>query len=205
LIKRKGLDPVRHTFGMEDAKTAGLLGKSGPWTNYPRRMRQMRARGYALRDAFPDILMGLSIVEEVQDIGGERGTVTDAVLTRELTPEQEERITKAFEALNLGEAQRRVFTMKHLSVTDRPLAESVEALLNDLKDEFAKRKTGRPARRLKPAPADESPAEAPAPTPSPSEQAESFVAALDPAPDKAEEAAIDAAAATSKPTGKFAF
>jgi hypothetical protein len=48
-IKRRGLEPVTRTFSMDDAKTAGLLGKAGPWTNYPKRMRQMRARGFALR------------------------------------------------------------------------------------------------------------------------------------------------------------
>ena len=52
---------------MADAKRAGLAGKSGPWTQYPRRMLQMRARGFALRDAFPDLLRGLVTAEEAMD------------------------------------------------------------------------------------------------------------------------------------------
>jgi hypothetical protein len=66
--KRRGhAHPVRSEFSVEDAKRAGLWGKSGPWTAYPKRMLQLRARGFALRDAFPDILRGLVTAEEAQD------------------------------------------------------------------------------------------------------------------------------------------
>jgi hypothetical protein len=54
-------------FSVADAKKAGLWGKSGPWTQYPKRMLQLRARGFALRDAFPDVLKGLVTAEEAQD------------------------------------------------------------------------------------------------------------------------------------------
>ena len=54
-------------FSVADAKKASLWGKSGPWSSYPRRMLQMRARGFALRDAFPDVLKGLVTAEEAQD------------------------------------------------------------------------------------------------------------------------------------------
>lgn len=64
---RKGRKPVKATFSVEDAKRAGLWGKQGPWTAYPKRMMQMRARGFALRDAFPDVLKGLITAEEAQD------------------------------------------------------------------------------------------------------------------------------------------
>jgi hypothetical protein len=65
---RIGAHPVLQEFSVADAKKAGLWGKSGPWTQYPRRMLQMRARGFALRDAFPDVLRGLISYEEAQDI-----------------------------------------------------------------------------------------------------------------------------------------
>jgi hypothetical protein len=58
---------IVRTFSMDDAKKAGLAGKAGPWTQYPARMRQMRARAFALRDGFSDVLKGLHIVEEVRD------------------------------------------------------------------------------------------------------------------------------------------
>jgi hypothetical protein len=68
VCKRRGhAHPVRAEFSVEDAKRAGLWGKSGPWTAYPKRMLQLRARGFALRDAFPDILRGLVTAEEAQD------------------------------------------------------------------------------------------------------------------------------------------
>ena len=66
--KRRGYEkPTVARFSMVDAKRAGLAGKSGPWTQYPRRMLQLRARGFALRDAFPDVLKGLVTAEEAQD------------------------------------------------------------------------------------------------------------------------------------------
>jgi len=66
--KRRGYEkPTVARFSVVDAKKAGLWGKSGPWTQYPRRMLQLRARGFALRDAFPDVLKGLVTAEEAQD------------------------------------------------------------------------------------------------------------------------------------------
>lgn len=67
IAKRKGRKPVTAKFSVEDAKRAGLWGKQGPWSAYPKRMMQMRARGFALRDAFPDVLKGLITAEEAQD------------------------------------------------------------------------------------------------------------------------------------------
>ena len=67
-VKRRGEQEQVRVFSMDDAKTAGLTGKQGPWTQYPKRMRQMRARAFAIRDVFPDVLKGLAVAEEVMDI-----------------------------------------------------------------------------------------------------------------------------------------
>ena len=67
VVKRRDRSAVVRTFSEADAKKAGLWGKSGPWQQYPSRMLQMRARSWALRDAFPDALRGLGIREEVSD------------------------------------------------------------------------------------------------------------------------------------------
>lgn len=67
VAKRKGRKPVTARFSVEDAKRAGLWAKQGPWSAYPKRMMQMRARGFALRDAFPDVLKGMITAEEAQD------------------------------------------------------------------------------------------------------------------------------------------
>jgi hypothetical protein len=71
-VKRRGEAEQVRTFSMDDAKAAGLMGKAGPWTQYPKRMRQMRARAFALRDIFPDVLRGMPIAEEVMDTPAER-------------------------------------------------------------------------------------------------------------------------------------
>lgn len=68
IAKRRGASPVKAVFSVDDAKRAGLWGKPGPWQTYPKRMLQMRARGFALRDAFPDLLRGLITAEEAIDI-----------------------------------------------------------------------------------------------------------------------------------------
>ncbi len=67
--KRKD-DPKPHrvTFSLADAKRAGLLGKQGPWQTNTKRMLQLRARGFCLRDKFPDVLAGLVSVEEALDL-----------------------------------------------------------------------------------------------------------------------------------------
>ena len=71
-VKRRGEPEQSRSFSMDDAKAAGLLGKQGPWTQYPKRMRQMRARAFAVRDVFPDVLKGLPVAEEVMDTPSER-------------------------------------------------------------------------------------------------------------------------------------
>lgn len=67
-VKRRGEAEEVRTFSMEDAKKAGLTGKAGPWTQYPKRMMQMRARAFAMRDVFPDVLKGLHSAEESMDL-----------------------------------------------------------------------------------------------------------------------------------------
>lgn len=93
---RVGSAPVVQSFSVADAKRANLWktepktkrqGRdgsyevdSGPWYSYPKRMLQMRARGFALRDAFPDVLRGLISAEEARDIPPDdfKGTTINA-------------------------------------------------------------------------------------------------------------------------------
>lgn len=78
-VTRRGMSMTRRTFSVADAKRAGLWGKAGPWQQYPQRMLKLRARGFALRDAFGDALKGLWQAEEASDIPVERD-VTPAKL-----------------------------------------------------------------------------------------------------------------------------
>ncbi len=60
-------DTAEASFSVDDAKTAGLWKKGGPWTSAPKRMLKMRARSFAIRDGAADVLRGFQIREEVED------------------------------------------------------------------------------------------------------------------------------------------
>jgi hypothetical protein len=76
-VLRKGdPEPIQSSFSVTDAKAAGTWGKPGPWGQYPDRMLLFRARGFALRDAFGDILKGLRTTEELRDMPEEPRNVT---------------------------------------------------------------------------------------------------------------------------------
>lgn len=79
-VKRKGEPEQSRTFTKADALKAGLLNKAGPWTQYPKRMLQMRARSWALRDVFPDVLRGMPIAEELRDMPPEEDMGTAVVV-----------------------------------------------------------------------------------------------------------------------------
>lgn len=67
-MRRKGAEtPILRTFSVRDAKAAGLWDKAGPWKQYPKRMLAMRARSWAARDGFADVLRGIHVREEVMD------------------------------------------------------------------------------------------------------------------------------------------
>lgn len=68
VAQRHGRQDVIGRFSVKDAKAASLIGKQGPWTQYRDRMLKMRARSFALRDQFPDVLKGMDIIEAVRDI-----------------------------------------------------------------------------------------------------------------------------------------
>jgi len=65
--KRVGEPEHVETFSKAMAEKAGLWGKQGPWSQHPERMLKNRARAFALRDVYPDILKGLYTAEELID------------------------------------------------------------------------------------------------------------------------------------------
>ena len=93
--------PVTRSWSLADAKLAGLLGKPGPWSQYPARMCQWRARHWAMRDAFADILKGMAVedapskelvVEQVSgldDLAAKMEAKAPAKKRRAKTPVQE--------------------------------------------------------------------------------------------------------------------
>ena len=91
-VKRKGVDnTIVRAFTIGDAKKAKLWGRSGPWTQYPERMLEHRARGFALRDAFADKLRGVITAEEARDYPTEEPREVEVVeVEQETTNEQEQ-------------------------------------------------------------------------------------------------------------------
>ncbi len=101
-VRRKGnADPFVSEFSVQDAARAGLWEKQGPWTQYPKRMLQMRARAFALRNAFPDRLMGMSFAEEAMDIVdvNEKGEVTSVTPSKRM-PKRKTEVQTAVEQQN---------------------------------------------------------------------------------------------------------
>lgn len=92
-------NPIAATYSMDDAVQAGITNKYN-WKKHPKRMLQMRARAYCLRDAYPDLLRGLGVVEERQDHDNTPPPVTDYELPK---PEAEpEVLTQAKEVFGDG-------------------------------------------------------------------------------------------------------
>lgn len=93
---------IERCFSETDARKAGLWGKAGPWTQYPGRMLQMRARGLAARDGAADALSGLYLQEELD--GGELTVVpmeprkSSAEAKRDGTKELFDHLMRAIEA-----------------------------------------------------------------------------------------------------------
>jgi hypothetical protein len=65
--ERTNGDTCSATFGYADAKKAGLLSRD-TYRNYPDDMYWRRALGRAAKQLFGDVLCGLSLAEEQQDI-----------------------------------------------------------------------------------------------------------------------------------------
>lgn len=112
IVKRKGREPKMNEFTLEMAKKAKLLGKPGPWTDYPERMLKLRARGFTLRDAFPDALKGIKPREEVEDYQEVNYKIVDGSRTEFLKNDllakeraNEEMVTKAINPMGDMENQ----------------------------------------------------------------------------------------------------
>ena len=70
-VRRKGEPEEMRQFSEEDARVAGHLSKDTYKKNL-QRMLSIRARAFALRDVFADVLKGLKVAEEVEDYPAER-------------------------------------------------------------------------------------------------------------------------------------
>jgi hypothetical protein len=101
-LKRAGGELSLQFFTISDAKVAGLWG-GNVWKKYPQRMIIYRSRAYSLRDAFPDVLEGLYIKEEME--GGEDFTKKNNLKTVN-NPET----ASEEDAKEINESQAKLFT-----------------------------------------------------------------------------------------------
>lgn len=122
VIKRRGQTEHIEVFTKQDAINAGLWNKLGPWKQYPKRMMQMRARGFALRNKFADVLMGLNIAEEVRDYID----VTPASDKKGFGPQQE--ISDVIEYADIDQ----IILLKDLFQEHNVDQDSVDKWLDDL-------------------------------------------------------------------------
>ena len=90
-------NPIQATYSWSDAMQAGIESKFN-WKKHPKRMLQMRARAYCLRDAYPDLLKGLGVVEEMVDHENTPPPITDYALPKpvEKTSPQLQEARKVF-------------------------------------------------------------------------------------------------------------
>jgi len=72
--KRRGSAPVRISFGIEEARAAGLLGKSN-WKSWPKSMLRARCAAALARAVYPDLTVGLCTPDE---LGEERGDTIES-------------------------------------------------------------------------------------------------------------------------------
>ena len=135
LVRRRGRPDVERTFTIQDAKTANLWGKSGPWTQYPKRMLQMRARGFACRDQYPDRLRGIHVAEEARDIPA--GIDPDGVVNAKL---------------DAGDHPFGFQTAKAAETAPAPVSEKTAAQVMDEKDKSEAIETKKKPRGQQPLP-----------------------------------------------------
>jgi hypothetical protein len=87
--QRKGdPNPITATYSLTDATLAGIVNKRN-WQKYPARMLQMRARAFCLRDAYPDVLKGISVAEEIQDYSDDPAPIVTYVMPERSTSTEE--------------------------------------------------------------------------------------------------------------------
>jgi len=130
-IKRKGHQPYRVEFTLEDAKRAQLLGKPGPWQQYQPRMLQLRARGFALRDKFADCLYGLIQAEEALDIVDVTPRETEPAENRKTL---KERLQEKAESVSVADPP----TAPSQTATETIPPSNIESNFQDCSDEIRK-------------------------------------------------------------------
>lgn len=74
-LERPGHDPLEFPYGLEDANRAKLLGKDN-WKNHPAAMLRARCVSAAARAYAPDLVAGIYVLDELDEIAERPGAPT---------------------------------------------------------------------------------------------------------------------------------
>ena len=141
-VKRTGESAITRSFSQADAQKAALWKKEGPWQQYPRRMLQMRARSWALRDAFPDVLKGIYPREDMENGAVEKGKAIrvdddqSQETRREMKQKSDEVKQKALENFKANKLQQTIEAIEQ--VTTIAALNKSAVLIDDIKDDEAR-------------------------------------------------------------------
>lgn len=134
-VKRRGQKEAVYTFSEKDARVAKLWGKPGPWTTYPKRMLQRRARGFALMDTFGDLLKGFISSYEAMDFP--KNNSKETYVSDEDTIILESSSIDSLQSSSVSKSAAQE-TMVEQSMHDEITDETYDTLQNILTDENTK-------------------------------------------------------------------
>ncbi len=134
-VTRKGRHPKSNPFTLDMAKRAGLLAKGGVWAQYPERMLKLRARGFTLRDAFPDALKGIKSREEVEDYIDAEYKITESSGSR-TEQLKKDYLTKTGK-LNDKRTEKSVADVENIAVAEEVVTEEVPVQVANNSEEIA--------------------------------------------------------------------
>ncbi len=138
-VKRRGESAITRAFSQVDAVKAGLWKKEGPWQQYPRRMLQLRARSWALRDAFPDVLKGIYSREEIENEPMDKGQAqrvddeNTQDVRREMKTKSEQVKQKALEQFKANKLQQTIEAIEQVSTLEALNKSAI--LIDDIPDD----------------------------------------------------------------------
>ena len=131
-VKRRGNpEPIIGRFSVKMAKQAGLWGKPGPWSQYPDRMMLARARAFAYRDGFADVLKGVRSIEEENDINLASEPSTTAVSVPQPSKPRRMRRASAAEIIEAETADSSAGELPTAREADTPEAQLLESAADE--------------------------------------------------------------------------
>lgn len=141
--KRRGGDPVRRSYSLEQAQRAGLL-NNPTWKRHPGAMMRARASSSLARDLFADAAIGLAIADDLAD---DMEPVTTAPQAPDVEHEEGWRdacakgalaIVRTVEGASHADAKRRLWDeIQARSKGGRITVELIGSCLQDIVDQMA--------------------------------------------------------------------